>query len=431
MWQSEIARNVRHNFTVNVLDAAFFGAALGFASFVTVIPLFLNTITDSTLLIGLVASAHTVGWQLPQMLTSHYVARLRRYKPMVIFMTIHERWPFFGLAVVALLTPVASPGLITILALLMIITHSICGGLGATAWQSMIGKIMPRERRATFFGVQSGVANMLAAGAALLAGFILDKLPSPIDFALCFGLAGVAMMISLSFLMRTREPAHDAQQSDEAKSFGWQKFTEILKRDGNFRWFLLARILSQVAWMSVSFYTIYAVRHFGMDDQMAGVLTSVLMLSQTVAGPLLGWVGDRWGHRVVYAVGALLITVSAGLAFFAPELSWFYIAFGLAGFANATVWGIAMTFTLEFGTDAEKPLYIGLANTLIAPVGLIAPVIGGAMADSLGFQSTFLVCIIAGLLTAGLLYFVVQDPHRKEKAKAIPVGIALEDSGSW
>lgn len=431
MWQSEIARNVRHNFTVNVLDAAFFGSALGFASFVTIIPLFLNSVTDSTLLIGLVASMHTIGWQLPQMLTSHYVARLRRYKPMVMFMTVHERWPFFGLAVVALLVPVASPGVIALLTVLLLIIHSMSGGLAATAWQSMIGKIMPRERRATFFGIQSGIANMMAAGAAILAGFLLDKLPSPIDFAICFGLAGVTMMISLAFLAKTREPAHDAEQSEEAKQFGWRKFVEIVKRDGNFRWFLVARVLSQIAWMSVSFYTIYAVRHFGMDAETAGVLTSVLLLSQTVASPLLGWVGDRWGHRVVYAMGALLITLSAALAFFAPELGWFYVAFGLAGFSNATVWGIAMTFTLEFGTDAEKPLYIGLANTLIAPVGLIAPIVGGAMADSFGFQSTFSLCIVAGLLTAALLYFVVRDPHRKEKAKAVPATLALEDSGVW
>src|SRR5262245_21916894 len=101
MLQEELRANVRHNFTMNIMDGLFFGLALGLASTVTVLPLFLNTLTHSTILIGLIASLHTIGWQFPQLLTSGYVARLRRYKPMVIFMTIHERWPFYGLMVVA------------------------------------------------------------------------------------------------------------------------------------------------------------------------------------------------------------------------------------------------------------------------------------------------------------------------------------------
>ena len=53
MQSAEIRQNTRHNFTVNIADAAFFGLGLGFASFVTVIPLFVNTLTQSTILIGL------------------------------------------------------------------------------------------------------------------------------------------------------------------------------------------------------------------------------------------------------------------------------------------------------------------------------------------------------------------------------------------
>ena len=42
-----------------------------------------------------------MGWQLPQILTASRVGRLRRYKPMVLTMAIHERLPFFALALVA------------------------------------------------------------------------------------------------------------------------------------------------------------------------------------------------------------------------------------------------------------------------------------------------------------------------------------------
>lgn len=49
---AEISRNLRYNFIVNLLDGGFFGFAMGFASFVTVIPLFVSTMTASAILIG-------------------------------------------------------------------------------------------------------------------------------------------------------------------------------------------------------------------------------------------------------------------------------------------------------------------------------------------------------------------------------------------
>ena len=95
MWQDEIQKHVRFNFTVNILDGAFYGiGALGLASFVTVIPLFLNSLGASTTLIGLVTSLHAIGWQMPQLFTANRVAKMRQYKPFILFMTFHERWPF-------------------------------------------------------------------------------------------------------------------------------------------------------------------------------------------------------------------------------------------------------------------------------------------------------------------------------------------------
>lgn len=415
--QEELRANVRYNFRVNVTDALFFGLGLGFASTVTVIPLFLDTLTHSTILIGLMASLHTIGWQLPQLLTANYVARLPRYKPMVIRMTIHERWPFFGLAAVALVIPMVGKDIGVILALLFLAVHSLGGGLVGTAWQSMIGKIMPTDMHGTFFGVQSAAANLLASGGALLAGVILEKLPSPQDFALCFFLAGLTMTVSFMFLRLTREPEHEPL-AEKTESLGWHRFVEILRRDGNFRWFLLARLLAQVAWMALSFYTIYAVRHFKMDEVTAGVLTFVLMLSQTVANPILGWLGDRYSHRLVYALGALMMTASAGLALAAPDLGWFYLVFGLAGASNATLWATTMSLTLEFGKEGESPLYIGLANTLIAPLAVLAPIVGGWLADNGSFQATFFISVVAGLLMAFVLLFTVRSPRRLREETA-------------
>ena len=89
-----IQHNLRFNLTVNILDGGFFGFALGFASFITIIPLFVSQMTDSAMLIGLVPAIHNVGWQFPQLLTAGWVSRAKRIKPLVLWTTIHERIPF-------------------------------------------------------------------------------------------------------------------------------------------------------------------------------------------------------------------------------------------------------------------------------------------------------------------------------------------------
>src|SRR5512147_1002169 len=100
-----IRKHLRYNVAVNLLDGGFFGLAIGFASFSTVLPLFVASMTNSATLIGLVPAIHATGWLLPQLFTAAYTSRLRRYKRTVILTTIHERVPFLGLAFVALLLP--------------------------------------------------------------------------------------------------------------------------------------------------------------------------------------------------------------------------------------------------------------------------------------------------------------------------------------
>lgn len=255
----------------------------------------------------------------------------------------------------------------------------------------------------------------------MMAGILLERLSSPPDFALCFLLAGVSMAISWVFLAAMREP--DSLQQDLSGSRGafWNGVRTILQRDAKFRWFLVARVISQVAMAAFAFYTIYAMRHHSMSEAAVGLMTGVLLATQIVANPCLGWVGDRWGHRAVMEIGALAAAISALLAWWAPDVSWFYLVFILAGIANVSFSAIAMTMTLNFGTEAERPAYIGLANTLAAPGTILAPLIGGWLVSSTGYQAVFLMSAAGGLATAMVLHLKVHDPRQTLSCWLTPV----------
>jgi MFS family permease len=406
-----VRENLKHNVVAGFWDGGLFGVALGFASFGTILPLFVASMTHSAILIGLVPAIHSVGWQLPQLFTASHVSRLRRYKRTVILTTIHERVPFLGFAIVALLLPTIGLQAGLILTFLLLAWQGLGGGFTANSWTSMISKIIPAELRGTFFGFQAGIANLFISGSAVIAGYVLDYLDSPTDFAVCFSIACIFFTLSWFALAQTREPEDTEKIIPEVQSHFWDDSKKIFRKDTNFNWFLATRMVSQFATMGFSFYIIYALRVFNMDSITAGFLTATLTISQTVANAGMGWLGDKWGHRFMLIVGAVAALLSAILAWFATSILWFYPIFVLAGLANVSIWTIGMTMTVDFGTESERPLYIGLAQTLTAPATIIAPLLGGFIVDSAGFIPTFSISIVLSLVMIAILVFIVKDPR--------------------
>jgi MFS family permease len=407
-----IRKHLRYNVTVNLLDGGMFGAAIGFASFSTILPLFVASMTDSATLIGLVPAIHAAGWLLPQLFTANYIARLRRYKRTVLLTTIHERIPFLGLALAAFLLPVIGLQAGLVMTFMFLIWQGLGGGFTANSWTSLISKIIPPESRGTFFGTQAALANLCISGAAIGAGYLLDRFDSPVDFMTCFLIAGLFFIISWVFLALTREPADYDKVIEENPAPFWQGASRILRRDTNFNWFLTARILSQFATMGFAFYIVYALRRFQMDEITAGYLTATLTISQTFANAGMGWLGDRVGHRLMLIVGAASATLSSLLAWFAPSLGWFFPIFALTGFANVSIWMNGMTMTVDFSSESERPFYIGLAQTLTAPATILAPLIGGWIADTQGFMLTFALSTMLSIVMMAILFFLVKEPRK-------------------
>lgn len=419
MLSNELQSKLRHNTFVNIMDGALFGfGVMGLASYVTIIPLFLSYLTESTALIGFAAALFHIGWQVPQLLTSGYVAGLSRYKPTDLAMTLIERLPFFGLAMVALALPRIGSDAALVLTLILLGAQSLGGGFTGTAWQSMISKIIPAHILGSFFGIQSAAVNLFGAGGALLASVILERLAYPGGFVLLFAVAGVSMMISFLFLAQTFEPKSALR--DVVAGLGWRGFGNrlrgILRADRNFRWFLAARSLTSLSLTAVSFYTIFGIRRFDLSPEFVGSLTSVLLLSNMLTSAVIGWVGERWGLRRVLILANFFTVLAIAIALTAEDPRWFYFVFALTGMVNASQWSTIMTITVQFCTVAERPFYIGMANSLIAPVTIFAPIIGGWLVDAASFELSFGLFALAGLLSILVYLGPMQDPHKAKIA---------------
>lgn len=412
-FQAREPEHLRFNFAVGVLEGSFFGFGVGLASRVVVIPLFVAYFTDSAALIGLIASLHQIGWHLPQLLTVRHVARQSRYKPITLKMTLQERWPFLALAGVALFATSIPAWLALALTFVLFSWHALGSGVTSTPWQSMIGRIMPSQIHGKFFGMQAGGFSVLSILGAFISGRLLVEVAYPYNFVLCFLGAGLMMAISFVFLASIREPDMPlpllSTETEPEEPF-WGRLWTLFKRDAAFRWFLAARVGQQFTYVGMGFYTIYSVRHFALTPDVIALMTSVMLFGKAIAHPLCGYIGDRFGHRWSFAIGALAFAAGNFIAITAGQPGWMYMVFVLAGIGEAMFITAILSTNLTFGKPEERPYYIGLGNTLIAPFSLMAPIIGGQLVDGVGFSAMFTMTIVAGIITAAML--TLRSPAR-------------------
>jgi DHA2 family methylenomycin A resistance protein-like MFS transporter len=164
--------------------------------------------------------------------------------------------------------------------------------------------------------------------------------------------------------------------------------------------------------MASGFYTVYGLRAWDAPASSAGVFTALLVAGHALGTLILGWVADHAGHRLVLLVGMASTAAANVVALVAPTLPVFETVFVLAGVQTAALNISAMNVLLEFApVPAERPTYVGLGTTSLAPVAFASPLVAGLLADSLGFRVVFVVALVMGGTGLAMLATRVRDPR--------------------
>jgi MFS family permease len=416
---------VRWNMAVNLLDISFFTFGLSLVSRETVVPLLVSQLTDSPIAIGVIPAVYSLSIYLPQLFGARIAGSMPLKKPYVAFWgTVGERLPYLLMGVVVLL--LARPAPLAAFFLLVVLFGISAGTAGFVipAWFDLISKVIPLERRGLFTGASHGFGALLGVAGAAVMALILERVAYPLSYALLFLLASVALTISLFGLLLTREsPSEGLHPPMPLRGF-LRSLPEVLRRDRNFRRFITASAVVRLGTMAGGFFLVYGTRRFGIGGAEVGLLTGVLIGAQAVLNPVWGMLGDRRGHKTALVAGGLALGLAAAVAWLGPSWPWLVLAFGLLGASLATETASFLTILPEFCAEADRPMYIGLTNTLLAPISSLAPLIGGALAAALGYQPMFALAALVGVVGASLLALWVREPRHtpRPQAAAHPLG---------
>ncbi len=415
--QREIERHFTWNFVVNTLDGLFFWGGGSFITASTILPLYIHHLTDSRLLIGLIATISSSGWMLPQVFTAHYAQRLPQKKKMVVHIGFFtERLPLFFLPISVYLFSTNRPKLALWSFFVLYTWHTVGAGSVGPAWQDMIGKIFPVNWRGRFFGTSNFVGSAVGIVTASFAAYFLHHFAYPLNFTYCFAAAAIGIFLSWVAISLTREPVVPVRAAPLSYRAYSQELWRILHDDNNFRRFISQQILSRLGYMSNGFIAVYALERWHVSESTAALYAPAMLMAQMGANILFGWLADQRGHKIVLEIATLSALLSIIAAWAGPTPIWLFFSFVGLGVSTAGYILSGLMIVLEFSQPDERPAYIGLANTLRSFGSAAAPLIGGIIAQQFGYTALFGSTLPFIIVAFIMLHWFIQEPRTHSMA---------------
>ncbi len=145
-----------------------------------------------------------------------------------------------------------------------------------------------------------------------------------------------------------------------------------------------------------------------------GVILSANRFIRLISNPITGFLLDRGHRRPVYLVGLLLGTGSTLIYALTHQFSVLLLGRLVWGFAWSFINITGKTMVIDITDRSNRGRYLGILNLMVSLGLSLNPLLGGFLADAVGFRPTML---LSALLTGiGLLLALFLLPESRNAA---------------
>ena len=187
-----------------------------------------------------------------------------------------------------------------------------------------------------------------------------------------------------------------------------------------------------VVYIYISFISPY-LNSLGWSEFLKGWFFSIFAITGILTAPIIGTISDKIGRFHLMIIGfSTEIIALIGYIVFSNTLILFLLRV-LSAIAFNLVVITAFSRVNDTMTNDNRSKKTGLFHSLLSVSGMIAPLLGGIVADAFGYKAVFMLALITALifLTSILihdkLFFKEYSPHRKKEQVKLRDGNPLLD----
>ena len=400
----------KHNVLTLVVHQVCFRTAWIFKTESVIMPAFLDTISDSGWVRGMLPPLNRFGQSLAPLLLSERLSRTTRKSDWLFRSTFLMGLPF--LLVGALLLISNQPTTMLVVVFLLSYSLFFCvNGVTQAAYNTIQGKLIRPQRRGRLVAIAGFVGSPVAVTMAwlLLRPWTRQQPPA---FAYIFLFTGAVFLIA-SFAVLWVKEFPDPVKTHRALSLRnrLREARTHLKDDRNLRMLCGLAALFVCSQLLFPHYQRLGQGIHGFEGQLLMVWVIVQNLSAAVFSWAAGRLADSKGTRAALRwltffamfapVGALLIREYA-------SASWFSVAYVLLGAVPVT-YRMFLNYALELTDRKWHPIYVSTVVICMAPPIVFSPLVG-ELVDQMDYTLPFLAISIL-LVAAWLMTLSIVEPR--------------------
>lgn len=151
-----------------------------------------------------------------------------------------------------------------------------------------------------------------------------------------------------------------------------------------------------------------------LETTAAGWIVTINLLFGAVLVPIMGSLGDRFGHRRVLTLALTTMTVASVVAALSPNLATLLIARAVQAVGTGA-FPLALTIVQFNYTGGRQKSAIGWLSGVLGLGSALALISGGVIIDAFGWRGLFGTMAVAGLLALIATIFFVPDTAVRKK----------------
>ncbi len=215
----------------------------------------------------------------------------------------------------------------------------------------------------------------------------------------------------------------------------WSRVDAVVRPAGHvfYGWYIVGaagglQLLSGLLWMqSYGAYVVLLQDEFGWSKALVAGAFALTRIESGILGPLQGWLTDRYGPRIILAIGILIFGLGFILFGFIESLLEFYLTFALIAVGSSLGGFATVMVSLVNWFDRHRAKAIAISQMGYSLGGLSVPLVIISL-EAFGWRTT---AIMSGVLVISVgLPLAMMVRHRPADRDEVIDGVTVSNTNN-